>query len=522
MSATLKDTPPAAKVNHRIRVRGGSFNYQWDEDVPITLHGHIPFFAEYLHAGGLFDSLVGSCPLSYKSNNAPEIGDVVGTMVMSVLSGHTRYRHAQSLYGDEVAAETLGIGKMVSYDSLRKAFSRVDADKAEAWLQEELYRCYEPLLTSEYVLDIDPTVKPLYGRQEGAEIGYNPKKPGRPSHCYHTYFIANLRLVVDVEVHPGNETAGVYSHPGLWSLIDERLPQHLRPSLIRGDLGFGNEGTMCGCESRDLKYLFKLRQSRNVKKLVEELARGVVEWKDAGCGWQGCDASLQLQGWSAPRRVVVLRRTVKKKSSGSDAGAPLPGAERLRQGELIFPDMVDAGDTPEYEWAVLVTNLGYPLESIAQLYRDRGDCENVFDELKNHWGWGGFTTRDIKRTSVMARMTALVYNWWNIFCRLAEPERHMEAQTSRPLLQNVIGRMSSSGGKRLIHLAAVGAQSAKTREIFDEISAFVRGLFSTAAQLTQEARWAHILARAFRKFYRKMRPPQPASDGNQMLLLLST
>jgi hypothetical protein len=30
-----------------------------------------------------------------------------------------------------------------------------------------------------------PWVKPLYGRQEGAVVGYNPHKPGRPSHTYH-------------------------------------------------------------------------------------------------------------------------------------------------------------------------------------------------------------------------------------------------------------------------------------------------------------------------------------------------
>jgi hypothetical protein len=34
------------------------------------------------------------------------------------------------------------------------------------------------------VLDMDSTVKTLYGHQEGAEIGYNPAKPGRPS-CVH-------------------------------------------------------------------------------------------------------------------------------------------------------------------------------------------------------------------------------------------------------------------------------------------------------------------------------------------------
>ena len=78
---------------------------------------------------------------------------------------------------------------------------------------------------------------------------------------------------------------------------------------------------------------------------------------------------------------------------------------------------------PQFEWAVLVTNLEEPIETVAQLYRERGDCENTFDELKNQWGWSGFTTQDIKRSSIMARLIALVYNWWNIFCRLAEPEK---------------------------------------------------------------------------------------------------
>jgi hypothetical protein len=31
-------------------------------------------------------------------------------------------------------------------------------------------------------------------------------------------------------------------------------------------------------------------------------------------------------------------------------------------------------------------------------------------------------------------MVALFYDWWNIFVRLAEPDWHREAITSRPLL----------------------------------------------------------------------------------------
>ena len=69
-----------------------------------------------------------------------------------------------------------------------------------------------------------------------------------------------------------------------------------------------------------------------------------------------------------------------------------------------------------YEYAVLVTSLPDEILTIAHHYRDRADSENVFDELKNHWGWGGFTTQDIKRCRLMARAVALIYNWWKFIC----------------------------------------------------------------------------------------------------------
>jgi hypothetical protein len=46
-------------------------------------------------------------------------------------------------------------------------------------LRSVVAACHTP-----WILDIDTTVKPLFGHQEGAEVGYNPHKPGRPSHAY--------------------------------------------------------------------------------------------------------------------------------------------------------------------------------------------------------------------------------------------------------------------------------------------------------------------------------------------------
>lgn len=71
--------------------------------------------------------------------------------------------------------------------------------------------------------------------------------------------------------------------------------------------------------------------------------------------------------------------------------------------------------------------------AIAQLYRDRSETENVFDAHQESGGLNRFHhSRVINARELMARITALIYNWWSVFTRMATPNRHTEATTSRP------------------------------------------------------------------------------------------
>jgi hypothetical protein len=80
---------------------------------------------------------------------------------------------------------------MVSEDALRRALQRIDEASSAAWLRPSLATSVREVLDQPWVLDIDASIKPLYGHQEGAEIGYNPTKPMRPSHVLHTFLVAN-------------------------------------------------------------------------------------------------------------------------------------------------------------------------------------------------------------------------------------------------------------------------------------------------------------------------------------------
>jgi len=167
----------------------GKIQFRWAPDAEVSSLGQMAFFIEFLKTSGLFDCWVNDCPLEYTSPNAPQRRDVLGTVLLSVLAGHWRYAHISALRGDGVNPELLGMRKVASEDSVRRALSAMKEEASEPWLKKHLKASYEPLLEEAWALDVDTTVKPLYGHQEDAKVGYNPQKPGRPSHAYHSYLI---------------------------------------------------------------------------------------------------------------------------------------------------------------------------------------------------------------------------------------------------------------------------------------------------------------------------------------------
>src|SRR5579872_4886127 len=477
----------------------GKIYVKWSAEAAVSSLGLLPYFIEFLKASGRFDKWVEECPLSYSSPNAPKKRDVLGTILLSVLAGHWRYAHMNSIRNDGVNPALLGMTGVMSEDSVRRALTAMPEKESEEWLQDNLNASYEPLLVEPWVLDVDTTVKPLYGHQEDAEVGYNPTKPGRPSHAYHCYFMSNTRIVLDLHVQAGNQTAPSFAQPDLWSFI-EGLEDNRRPVFLRGDCHWGSESAMAGAEARSLGYVFKLKQSGNVKKLITQQFNK-EEWVEAGQKWEGRNDTLRLSGWTKARRVVVLRRPLADKPVKPAGVAEEKKRRRRKKSEQLTLDLPEINyKGVQYEYVVLVTSLPDPIMTVAQHYRDRGDSENNFDELKNQWGWAGFTTHDRKRCQIMGRIIALIYNWWTIFMRLGIPDKHAEAITSRPLALQGIARQTRHGSQTTVEITSLHSKGELIGAVLNKVSAFLKRVKTSAEQLAQGERWALILSAAFRNF----------------------
>lgn len=155
------------------------------------------------------------------------------------------------------------------------------------------------------------------------------------------------------------------------------LPRTHWPKIIREDCGFGNDAIMDELEGIEMPYLFKLKQSKGVKALINQYMFS-TEWEYAGQGWEGIEFEIELYDWQHKRRIIILRKMVPQE---------VAVVAKKKQGEQLELNFAETHkEMKVYEYAVLVTNLEDEILTLTQHHRDRADSENNFDELKNQWG----------------------------------------------------------------------------------------------------------------------------------------
>jgi hypothetical protein len=198
--------------------------------------------------------------------------------------------------------------------------------------------------------------------------------------------------------------------------------------------------------------------------------------------------------------------------------APTAGEDKGQgRQDFIEADRKDGKRITGYESAVRVTSIEYEILALSQLYRDRADAENAFDEQKNQWGWGGFVPHDLARCQLAARTGALVYNWWSLFVRLAHPEARLEAITSRPWLMAAVGYRTERAGQITLTLTALHAHFAQARAMPNRVSALLQGWAAqTSEQLHPPTVW-QCVCNHLKQTLARIPPPSTAVSSHIML-----
>ena len=138
-----------------VQTMAGRVQVRWDTESTATPMGQLAYFIEFLTLTGLWSRWLESCPLRYSSPNAPTKAEVMGTRLLSILSGHKRYSHVTAIRCDGVNPGLLGMGKVISEDALRNALKRIPETERTAWLDTHLSGSMALLLDAPGVLDTD-------------------------------------------------------------------------------------------------------------------------------------------------------------------------------------------------------------------------------------------------------------------------------------------------------------------------------------------------------------------------------
>ena len=284
----------------------------------------------------LSEALVG---FAKRSNNQISSVDVMLSWFYGLALGAERFEHFTRYRGDRLLGELLGIERFGSPDTLRRLFLRFgyrEVTEVSERLMRFSLRRMRPILLG-HTLDLDSTVLCRYGEQEGSLKGYNPKKPGRPSHHPLVAFLAEGRRLLWAVLRSGNSG----SANGCVEFLKQALtvlPAGQKIGLVRADAGFFEKRLLEYLEGQELPYIIVARLTQIVRKLVihqipSKACRAVAR------GIEVADLEVSLPNWkTVRRRFICLRQEISERPQAS--------------GRRLI-------DCPGYTYRVMVTSVPY-------------------------------------------------------------------------------------------------------------------------------------------------------------------
>jgi hypothetical protein len=260
----------------------------------------------------------------------------------------------------------------------------------------------------ELTLDLDLHVTPVFGRQQRAAVGYNPKKKGRK--CYQTMVchIGETRDYLGGLFRSGNHHSSYQAIPFLKKMLG-RLPGHLKKIRLRADSGFFNLEFLKFLVKRGVEFYVVVPLQPWVQKKILRLK----DWQKIGRGIEvGEIPYILAEGITL--RMVVIRKLVKEDE------AP------RKQLRLL------GGEWAAYDYQVIVTNSPLGAEEVWHFYNQRACCENFIKEGIYGLGLDKVISHSYGGNYTYFELLMLGYNLMNIF-----KEEVLNRKKVKPMMQTV-------------------------------------------------------------------------------------
>jgi hypothetical protein len=286
------------------------------------------------------------------------------------------------------------------------------------------------------VLDMDSSVSPTYGDQEGT--AYNGHFGCT---CYHPLFVFNQ--FGDLErcsLRSGN----VHSADDWRSVLEPVVARYrdtVKQRFFRGDAAFALPDLYAFLEAEGYKYTIRLKANAVLQGRIAHLLKRPVGRPPNHVQRFHASFSYQAGSWNKKRRVIAK--------------------VEWHPGEL-YPRV-----------GFLVTNLTRPAPRVVAFYNQRGTAEQWIKEGKYAVKWTRLSCGSMKANAVRLQLHALAYNLANFLRTLVLPDtmEHWSLTTLREKLVKIGAKVIKHARATTFQMAEVAVPRDLFRSILERINA---------------------------------------------------
>lgn len=362
--------------------------------------------------------------------------DLLLALLYALMAGLRRVNQTEILQYNGAFLSLLGLERYPNQTTLRRFLQRLSPQsirrivRLHDQIRHQLFAL--PSAPTTLLFDLDSVVLTLYGHQQGAHVGYNPKKRGRRSYHPLLCFEGHHQEFWHGSLRPGE----VAANTGVIAFMQRclaKVPGEVARARIRvrADAGFFSGKFIAALDHWGLGYVIVAQQHRTIR--ARALAATFHALK---CGIEVAEFRYQPPRWSAAHRFVVVRRPTPED--------PVEAAQLT-----LFQDR-------RWAYSVFITNLDLEPWRVWTFYRPRAIIEKDLRELLYDLPLGKIPTSHWVANVAFFQTVLLAFNLVHWFKRLCLPASYAKAtvETVRSDFLMLPAKLIRRGRRNVLQLPA--------------------------------------------------------------------
>lgn len=365
-----------------------------------------------------------------RQGNRYHSADLILSIIYIIISGIERVQKSRILQYNGSFQSIIGLKSFPKPGTLRHFLRQLSQRTLKNIIHlHDVFRTKMilfPYLRTSLIFDMDSTIITVYGKLEGARIGYNPHKPGRASYRPFVCFEAHTLDCWHESFRSGGEPTGEERKKFAQECL-EKIPPGIYRIRIRADSKFCTRHVVEILDEKQIGYAIVAPTTSAFKKIIPGLS-----YRRFKKNWEVSRFKYKPHRWKKSHRFIVVRRLI---------------PEKAEKQLTLFT-------LKNYAYHIILTNLPLKPEEAWYFYCGRANVESYIKELKSDYSLSRIPTRLFLSNQIFFHLLTFSYNIVNWFKRTCLPMEFQKKtiHTLRADLLVLPAKLVNIGNKNLLKL----------------------------------------------------------------------